>query len=113
METGMPLFEAQCATSSADTSRPSGAIVAVFRAPSDIDLEEFIEPRDVFGRLVKEVEGVTIGLSRSEGSGVSKSSSVRSDLLPTSTVIRFGEARARASFRNVGREWKECREQTS
>jgi len=62
---------------------------------------------------VKEVEGVAIGLSSSEGSGVAKSSSVRSALLPTRTVIKFGEARARASFRKVGREWKECLEQTS
>lgn len=113
IDTGMPLIEAQCAASSADTSRPSGAIVAVFRAPNDMDFEEFIDPREVFGRLAKEVDGVSMGLSRSDGSGVSKLSSVKSALLPTSTVIRFGEARARASFKNVGREWKECLEQTS
>jgi hypothetical protein len=45
--------------------------------------------------------------------GVPAYSSARSHLLPASKTVRFGEARARASLRNVGSELNEFREETS
>jgi hypothetical protein len=40
-------------------------------------------------------------------------SSIRSDLFPARITVRFGDARARASIRNVGRAEKDACEETS
>jgi hypothetical protein len=110
MATEMPFCDAHVLASFAETSRPSGAIVAVFAEPN-AQFEDF-----------ERSEACEVSVVRKEAFDGSKSSndgascmppSARSALLPAKTVIRCGLARAFASCRKVDRLLKEAREETS
>ena len=104
-ETGMLAVEAHFADSSAETSLPSGATVALSCEPSPIAAVEVeaTELPPLKGRdepLLLTLEGVVGGM---EASIKEPLPLARSALLPTRSTVRFGDARARASLRNAGR----------
>ena len=115
-ETGIPCVDAHRDASSADISRPSGAIVTVCVVPKPVPvLEDMVEARDRNGfsdLSLSKLEEPT-GVSISEGWLASWSSSSRSALFPTRSTVRSGEVNARASFRNVGSALKESRDERS
>lgn len=90
--------------SSAETSRPSGAIVALSCEPSPIPVvDELTEPPELKGKeALLTLEGVAGGKEAS----TREFSFARSALFPTRRTVRFGEARARASLMKVGRPVK-------
>lgn len=83
---------------SADTSRPSGATVAFNCEPKpDIILVEFTDPPASNGNeeAFEDTElGVVAGKSIKDGVPFAKSA-----LFPARTIVRLGDARARASLR--------------
>lgn len=91
-ETGMLTVDAHFDASSLETSRPSGATVALSWEPKPILLADGTEP--------PRLEGVPPGRELSIND---PELFARSALFPTSKTVRFGEARARASFMKLGR----------
>jgi hypothetical protein len=112
------LEDAQFEASEDETSRPSGAIVArsCVPRPRDVDagalMEELVEGTEpapgVKGKaelLLETLDGVAGG--REEGPvSINVPLSAKSSLFPTRIHVRFGEARARASFMKEGRAVK-------
>ena len=97
--------DAHFAASSALTSLPSGATVALSWEPSPIPAVdvEVTEPPALNGKdepLLLMLEGVVGG---KDASISVLFWSARSSLLPTRRRVRFGDARARASFMKEGR----------
>jgi hypothetical protein len=89
--------------SSALTSLPSGATVALNCAPRPrlVEVVEFTDPPAVYGKeefLLLTLLGVAGGREE-EPTSIRVPLSARSTLLPARSSVRFGEARARASFR--------------
>jgi len=100
-ETGMLAEDAHRDASSAETSRPSGATVALSCAPRPKPVVDVTEPYGMDELLtLDEVVGGK-ELSIKEPLLFAKSA-----LFPTRRTVRFGEARARASFMKVGRPVK-------
>lgn len=103
--------EAHFAASSADTSLPSGATVALSCEPSpitDVEVEATEAPplKGTDEPLLLTLEGVSGGMEASIREPLPLA---RSALLPTRRTVRLGDARARASLRNPGRFLKvEC-----
>jgi hypothetical protein len=108
-ETGMFDEDAHFEASSVLTSLPSGAIVALSCDPRPMPLFELTELPASKGKaelLLLTLDDVAGGMDASIKDGVPFA---RSCLLPTNRSVKFGDARARASFRKVGREVKvEC-----
>lgn len=107
--TGIFDFAAQWDVSSELTSLPSEARVAVNLVPVPIRLVERIDPftsQGIDDCLLDVLDGV--GGGRELSSKSDWASEVRSALFPARMTDRFGEARARASMRKVGREAKEA-----
>jgi hypothetical protein len=107
-DTGTLADEAHLAASSAETSRPSGAIVALSCEPNpmaavDVEATELPPLKGKEELLLLTLEGVVGGIEASIREPLPLA---RSALLPTRRVVRFGDARARASLRNAGRFWK-------
>ncbi len=102
--------------SSALTSLPSGATVARNCAPNPklVDAVEFTDPPAAEGKdefLLLRLLGVPGGREE-EPTSIRVPLSARSALLPARRSVRFGDARARASFRKEEREenvWCEVR----
>ena len=98
--------------SSGVTSRPSVIIVAVCWRAISQPIAEFLEGRrlncgsESSVSLLDALLGVDDGRSTRKPS--MRDSSVKSTLLPARRRVRLGEAKARASFRNVGRALKEA-----
>jgi hypothetical protein len=96
--------------SSALTSRPSGATVALSCAPSPklVEVVEFTDPLAANGNdefLLLTLLGVLDG--KEEGpTSIRVPLSARSSLFPARRSVRFGDARARASFRKEESEEK-------
>lgn len=93
-----------------ETSRPSGATVTVVCAPNAL-LDDDNDPQ---AALLFTLDGVGIGSSNIDGSGsYCASESSKSFLFPARMTVSCGEARARASFRKVGRALKDAKEAMS
>lgn len=111
-DTGILDLAAQRDVSSRLTSRPSGANVAVNLVPAPRLLADRTEPApNSSGNedcLLDALDGV--GGARelsSMNAACDDVSDAISDLFPASMTVRFGDARALASIRNVGRAVKE------
>lgn len=110
--TGIFDFVAQSNASLALTSRSRGAIVAVILVPMLGPVVERTEPPpeshgkdDCLLEVLKGVRGGLWILSRELPSRTG--SSIKSVLFPAKITVRLGDAKARASMRNVGRAVKE------
>lgn len=106
--TGIFDLAAQWDVSSELTSLPSDARVAVNLVPVPIRLVERIDPFTSHGIddcLLEVLDGVGGGRESSKSDWASE---VKSALFPARMTDKFGEARARASMRKVGREAKEA-----
>ena len=124
--TGTFDFDAHCDAASMATSRPSCDVVAVQFDPILIDPSlERCEPPASKGKddcLLDTLDGVVGGLweeSLEPGIGICPAAEPRGDsepmsfLFPANITVKFGEASARASIRNVGRALNEAEEAMS
>lgn len=121
--TGMFDLDAHRDASSGETSRPSGATVAVILVPAlGLLIDRNDPPPESNGNgdcLLDVLEGVPggscVSLLPQEWMSPFEdpSSESRSVLFPASNTVKFGDARARASIRNVGKAVNEGWEPTS